>query len=433
MMVLVHIRRLLLLALLGALLWVLPHTPLGAHSPDSDDSDDDRWLQVSEPAFGLSSGGSYQNEEAYEVAIFRDQLYLGMEADNSLGARLWRSRQGVSAPQTQADWEEVAADTEALPFGHSPVVQNDHIDSLATFQDMLYVSTANGGSTLSGTLVYRSPSGDPLSWTRVITSGFGDSNNTNFKDMQVFDQHLCGGTQNQATGAQVWCTSNGTTWQQVNRSGFGDTNNYFIWSSHVFQDALYIAVIHRDEFFDTGRLYRTTSLSDTLAWSEVYSGAQVELLGDFREHLYIATRTPAGVIIQRSASGDAGSWQRVSNVGMDGSTANRSVLSDGAAVYREALYIAVSNEESGFQVWRTTGTEQDTLLVDWEQMGRDGLGDPDNVHAQLVAFNDYLYAWTTNYTTGQQVRRGSFAPAVRKSFLPLVLIAKDIQVVSSRY
>ncbi len=49
--------------------------------------------------------------------VYQDRLYLGMEADNSLGARLWRTKVGIAYPGDQADWEEVAADANGLPFG----------------------------------------------------------------------------------------------------------------------------------------------------------------------------------------------------------------------------------------------------------------------------------------------------------------------------
>ncbi|HZD58423.1 MAG TPA: hypothetical protein VE136_16945, partial [Anaerolineales bacterium] len=91
------------------------------------------WTQVNSSAFGLGAGpdGEYSNEEGFEIINFKDQLYVGMEADNSLGARLWRTKLGVEMPNSQADWEEVAADQEGYPFGVPDSVQNDHIDSLA--------------------------------------------------------------------------------------------------------------------------------------------------------------------------------------------------------------------------------------------------------------------------------------------------------------
>jgi len=198
------------------------------------------WAQVNDDAFGIPSNFDshgdpiepppaqpYSSEEGFEVMVFNGRLYVGMEADNKFGARLWRTKAGVTIPGSQADWEEVIADANGCPFGNCTsqettvpgvfLLQNDHIDSLAQFDGYLYASTANGGSTTQGTQVWRSPTGDWGTWTQVNPDGFGDLENTNFKDMQVFQGRLCGGTQNWDSvhrddpawdpGTQAWCTA----------------------------------------------------------------------------------------------------------------------------------------------------------------------------------------------------------------------------------
>lgn len=390
------------------------------------------WVQVNDDAFGLDSGGSYTNEEGFEVLVFNDQLYLGMEADNSLGARLWRTKAGVTMPASQADWEEVVADASGLPFGLPNVAQNDHIDSLAAFNGYLYASTANRGNSTLGTRVFRSASGDPGSWSDALvhidrdgdgvsevisdTAGFGDLNNTNFKDMQVFQGWLCGSTYNLSSGAQVWCTADGTTWTQKNTNGFGDPDNFGIGSAEVFRGALYVGMQSQGagsgEADDVGRLFRTNDLNGLPTWTEVYSGTagsfRVDILGSLGGYLYIATRSPDGIVILRSASGDPGSWTQVNQAGMDGDADNFTAVVDGAAVYNGALYVAVANMAGGFQLWRTAGIWKEArATVDWTWVGPDGLGDPSNISSQLIPFNGYLYAWTTNYASGQQVLRAN--------------------------
>jgi hypothetical protein len=60
-------------------------------------------------------------------------------------------------------------------------------------------------------------------------------------------------------------------------------------------------------------------------------------------------------------------------------------------------------------------------MVDWEQVGDDGLGDADNLYARLVSFRGHLYAWTGNYVNGQQVRRlVEPMPSPPAVYLPLV-------------
>jgi hypothetical protein len=260
----------------------------------------------------------------------------------------------------------------------------------------------------------------------VITPGFGDIHNTNFKDMQVFDGQLCGGTQNWQTGAQVWCSPDGDTWNQVNLSGFGNPDNRGIWSAHVFDEALYVGVNYVADSNTAGRLYRTESLTDPLAWTEIYSDTDgsnlINLLGELHGYLYIASCGSHGIVVLRSASGDAGSWEQVSVPGIDEQNErineNAGTITDGATVYQGNLYIAVFrlSLNGGVEIWRTSGTLQPGGLVDWEQVGSDGLGDTDNVFASLIPLHGRLYAWTTNYTSGQQVRR---------AFYPVYLPALD--------
>ena len=380
--------------------------------------------QVNQNVFGLGGGadGRHTDEEGFEVEVFNGQLYLGMEADNSLGARLWRSRLGIYAPNSQADWEEVAADQQGYPFGNHNLEQDDHIDSLAVFGGFLYVSTANRGLSQWGFNLYRSPSGNVASWENALASqgaGFGNRSNVNLKDLQVFQGSLCGGTQNWVEGAQVWCSQDGHSWVQKNLSGFGqeapDPSNSGVWSSMVFKDALYMGVHHRgqsinDRNDDVGKLFRTDHLGDQPHWEEVFSaptapGNRVDLLGELEGYLYIATRSPQGLLIYRSASGDLGSWQLVSQPGINGNAANAEVSVDGAVVYDGVLYLAISNLSSGLQLWRTRGVLTNNSEVDWEQVGGDGLGDARNVRAELIVFNHHLYAWVTNYAVGQKVLR----------------------------
>jgi len=207
------------------------------------------WVQVNDPAFGLGdpSGQSppYAGEEGFEVAVFAGCLYLGMEADNLYGARVWRTRPGVRVAAGQGDWQQVVHDA----FGD--VANNDHIDSLEVLGGALYASTAQRDANRDGTEVWRSDDG--ITWTQVNTDGFGMAANENLKDLARFSVSgstcLCGGTLNAQAGAQVWCTT-GTLqgagpqllWTQVNADGFGTTDTIKVWSTGVFSDRFYVGM-----------------------------------------------------------------------------------------------------------------------------------------------------------------------------------------------
>ncbi|MGC9357367.1 MAG: hypothetical protein ACP5GX_05860 [Anaerolineae bacterium] len=380
------------------------------------------WVQVNDDAFGMDDPSEqsppYDNEEGFEVIVFEGSLYVGMEADNAYGARLWRTRPGVILPQDQSDWEEVAEEN-GEPFGNpqkqNDVYQNDHIDSLAVFKGILFASTANGGSTRQGTMIYASTTGASGSWKPVITAGFGYTENTNFKDMQVFEDWLCGGTQNQSTGAQVWCTNDGISWMQKNHGGFGtaddDPTTIKVWSGYVYSGSLYFGAQNSGNTDDLGLLFRTDDIDVTSpTWTQVYTGVsgsgRVDILGQLGDYFYISTAGPNGIRILRSQTGKPGSWELVNEPGMDGDASNLGTVVDGATTYNGALYVSVSNGKTVVEVWRTTGRIQDGgPRVDWAQVGASGLGDSNNYYAELIPYNGYLYAWTSNYETGQEVRR----------------------------
>ena len=343
-----------------------------------------------------------------------------MEGDNIYGARIWRTKPGVQIATSQSSWEEVAADPFGYPFGIQNVVEADHIDSLAEFNGYIFASVANGGTSSYGTRVFRSPNGDSGTWentTAAIGPGFGSTDNINFKDMQVFDGRLCGGTQNWSVGAQVWCTSDGTTWTQKNFSGFGESSpnprNTQVWSGYVYDGALYFGTHHVGALYsnyddDIGKLYRTSGLTGTPIWEEVFSSEsgsyRVNILGELDGYLYISARSATGIVIYRSLGGEQGAWQQVNVPGMDGDANNYAVAVDTATTYNDALYVAITNKITGLELWRTTGSlDAEGTLVTWEQVGGSGLGDSKNILAQLIPYNGYLYAWTANYSTGQQV------------------------------
>ena len=376
------------------------------------------WRRVNEGGFGLPANAGeaeetlpYQGEDGFEVLVYRDRLYVGMEADNRFGARLWRTRAGVRSPAGQSDWEEVIADDAGRPWGLEDPSLVDHVDSLAEYDGHLYVSSASTGES-GGARVFRSASGDPGSWEDVLEGigpGFGDPNNANFNDMVIFDGRLCGGTRNEVDGAEVWCTD-GTTWERKNTPGFGEPGVRIAWSSAVFAGKLYLGVETVPADGSDGRsagVYRTGSLAGAPEWEPVFAGDPFSfwaaLLGSVDGWLYMATPGRDGIRIYRSATGDPDSWIPASVPGLANSRFNTTTVPDGAVLYRDTLFVSVRNPLLGFRVWRLRGDDF------WEVVPETSTYDPNDIAAQLIVFNDALFAWTTNYHTGQAVLHSSCA------------------------
>lgn len=380
------------------------------------------WTQVNTPGFA-EHAPPYTGQEAFDLTVFDDRLYLGMEGFAC--ARVWRSRAGVVSPSIQSDWEQVvsngfdgAADCTTTP----PPTDNDHVDSLEPFRGYLYASTAMQTAGKRGTQVWRSATGDAGTWVRVNEPGFGVHANENFKDMIEFAGLLCGGTGNPgapgiAAGAQVWCTDGITPdpvhpgellWTQRSPNGFGHAENVKVWSSAVYDGALYFGVEAQGA---DGSIWRTLSIDDPAAWEQVFGPAEagvhatrVDVLQGFAGNLYIGLAVPGqGVRIYRSPSGDPGTWQPVVGDGFGTPTTGR-LISDASAVLGDTLYVAALDEVQGVEVWGTRNG------VSWVRAAPYGFGSPTTFAAELAAFHDELYVWTSDYATGPGVWRGRRQP-----------------------
>lgn len=387
-----------------------PHSLPAGTTPEACSA----FARVSDRAFGLTGAGGYGAEDAFEIEVFADQLYVGMEADNSLGARLWRTKAGEVIATAQADWEEVSSVGGVPAFGDA--ANNDHIDSIQSFAGHIYVSTAmrSGDPTPDGTELWRSATGAADSWTQVNANGFGDTQNVNFKDMAVIrvgvTDYLCGGTGHEGTtGTEVWCSSDGTTWTQQNTNGFGQPAtalDILIGSTAVYGGRLYAGTtrFNLDTFAQVpGAVWRTVNTSVTpWTWEQVFAAdtnERVDILGVYGGHVYAAFNGGGGTEIWRSATGDSGTWSQVNSDGFGNANNGRAIVDD-ATVYNGVLYFATLNLSTGTELFRTTdGTT-------WTQVGPDGLdGTASNAYTELLPLNGHLYAWVGNYSLGQAVYR----------------------------
>jgi hypothetical protein len=363
----------------------------------------------------------YTGEDAFDVVVFKDHLYLGIEAGitqpNPSQANVWRTAGGPSPI--------LLTEVVTNAFGDPG---NDHIDSLAVFGDHIYASTYHDGS--DGFQLWRSDNGDPGTWQRVFVHGPHESpapGSRNFKGLIVFDGYLCSFTGNPFTGTEAWCSATGESgeWERKSEGGFGiGADNNLARSTAIFSNALYAGVRNWNT---GGELWRATGLTAAEPlWTRVISqgfgkGADfshVDVAGVFDGAIYVA--------VARVDNGVEGTSIFQSTDGLT----FRPVLTpanpfkgrlpaDGWAVYNERLYVSFSDsrlpeeKDGGFQIWQTEDG------VDWSAAMSDGFGDPYNAYAQLAVFDGSLWAWTANYYSGQQLWRMRCLQETNL-FLPLV-------------
>ncbi len=218
--------------------------------------------------------------------------------------------------------------------------------SLVNFNGLLYAGMDNPST---GAQLWRNTADTAGQWRALTTNGFGDANNGGIDHLLVFDGQLYAGTwnwnaaTNSSLGGQVWRSANGTDWTRVVNNGFGNVDNGEVVRFAVFG----------------GQIYAGT-------WS------------------YSSTR---GAEIWRSATGNAGSWSRVTSNGF-GDSQNTAIIS--MAVFDGQLYAGTINDVTGGQIWRSAdGTT-------WNLVNTAGFGLSSNwAISALAAFDGYLYTSTS--------------------------------------
>ncbi len=164
------------------------------------------------------------NVSAPSGAVFDAHLYLGTDHFN--GCEIWRTSGGTPAGTT---WTQVHLNG----FGDP---QNQIAESMAVFNDELYVGTLNG----NGAELWKSPDG--IVWFSVMTGGFGSAPTRAITDLTVFAGALYAGASNPLTGVQIWRLLADTSWELVVGDGFGDPGNTVFDAFAIGNLGLYASV-----------------------------------------------------------------------------------------------------------------------------------------------------------------------------------------------
>ena len=277
---------------------------------------------------------------------------------------------------------------------------NSYAPASIEFDGHLYLSTvANesgfifSGSHKLGGDIWRSETG--IKWEQVGAPGLGNPHNASFNFVVFRDKLYALANNINDHGVEIWVTENGTDFTKIESGGFGDAAN--TWAEgFVFHDRLIVAVSGSA----SGPQVQVSD--DGLSFRQVVSGG----LGDkhntgfatVREQpvldgkLYVGTTNPtAGGEIWRTADGLQ--WERVADSGLERSSntsLNPYLVFDGQ-LYAIGISAGGLDKLKGLEVYRSADG------VSWEKVVTDGFGQGKerNVTGSLAAFKGRLYL-TTN-------------------------------------
>jgi outer membrane protein assembly factor BamB len=300
-----------------------------------------KWEFAAPVGFETGDGLGYQNFSVVAMQVFRDSLYVGVWNVDT-GAQLWRTRAGVSAPRTLADWERVDPGS----------FKGYAVTSMAVLGDELYAGIFTQALPFfyGGCRVWKSRDG--RSWTQVNFDGFLDPFNSDVVSMAVYNGALYAGTENGyfyplfrvGTGTEIWKTTGGDppaalfNWTQVNRDGFARTGR-----SNVRNENTTLLISH-DGFLYAGTINETTGAE---LWR--YDGAR---------------------------------WDQVFFDPFH-SRNTQAVTYHSGAVFEGDLYICTTNPFTGGEVWRWNGTL-------WSRVNVAGFGDRQGIAVAPVVYGGRL-------------------------------------------
>jgi len=324
------------------------------------------WLQVNADGFGE------YNWQVPSLAAFGKYLYAGtwwMDWASGVGkAQIWRTAGDENwAKVFEADENGAAA--------------------LVVFKEYLYCGSWGGK-------IWRSKDG--VNWTEVVPDGFGDINNR-IARMVVYNNTLYASTWNGTTGTEIWQTTNGTRWELFVDNGLtGDPNTTGAIASEIFQGRLYWGTV--GSWVSPAQLWRTDGKTTEAVITDGFGNPDniwISSLAAFGGYLYAGVGNDWGMVqVWRSLDGT--NWTQVYDSG-------DSILGmvNAMEVYREHLYLVMENYYSGMAVYRTSNG------TDWEQVGFDGFGDGNNYWTYwdnaMTIYRDDLYIATNNFETGGEV------------------------------
>ena len=347
------------------------------------------WAQIN-----INGFGNVDNSGVWALGWFNNTLYAGTR-NSANGAEIFRKL-------PNGKWE-------AVVLNGLESSRNQSVDSLLEFNGNLYASTYNAAADgqSEGAQIWRSDTGNPDTWTAVVTGGSGsltpDPANGEFYRLFLFNNQICSTTWAAvnnapgvtAHGAEIWCSPSGdaATWTRLAQNGLGNPNNIGIMSVKSHNGKLFAGTYNAQ---DGTNVY---SSSDGATWTPLFeeggwgdsANYATTALEEYQGWLYIVfTNTDHyGVTIGRCQVCDGNDWGEVL-----GSFNNPNTLGmPGLEIHNDSLYMVTSSARTGLRVWKTNDGEN------WNVSAPVGFGTPGRA---------YTYWDNAFLSAGGELYLGSF-------------------------
>ncbi len=245
-------------------------------------------------------------------------------------------------------------------------------------------------------------------WTRVDpgaagpgNGGFGDANNSGPCGMGTYNNKLYVGTENDATGCEVW-EYNGSTWTQINANGFGNANNSEANGLVEYNGYLYVSTSNKNtgcevwEYNGTTWTRKDPGSPGNGGFGDGSSQSDARGMVVCNGSLNIGTENDISGCEVWAYNGTI--WSQI-NAGGFGDVNNEEAI--GMTCYNNTLYVGVETaDQTGAGVWKYSGG------TSWTQINTDGFGNENNFIAHnMIVHNTYLYVGTLNEVSGGEMWR----------------------------
>ena len=167
----------------------------------------------------------------WDMVNFSGQMYAATGWRDETPAAIWRTANG-------SDWTAVTTDG----FGISSTPRS--ADVMTVYQGQIYAAVSSYSEISGvGAYIYRSSSGDPGSWSPVVTGGNGDIQNGLVDAFAEFNGALYACGKNTSQGAFIWKSSpDGSTWSQVGSYGLDASHQDEAITMTVFNGKLFVGI-----------------------------------------------------------------------------------------------------------------------------------------------------------------------------------------------